>query len=243
MLRDIARRNERQQAVIRLCREFIPRGGVVLEVGCGAGIITRSLQRHAARVVAIDLSTSNIEIARRYARGSNTTFAVVDIARDPLPTGEAGHYDAMVLADVVEHLAPPDRIRVLRNLAGLLSPDGCMVLSFPSLEYQSWLRANAAHRLQIIDEDVTPEDVARESGLRLRHVRHISMWNITNIYVHVVLQRRMPVIAGSRRSRQWDRVRRLPALLTWWLRNAHTARRIRRAVSQNTGSRSPRAPQ
>jgi 2-polyprenyl-3-methyl-5-hydroxy-6-metoxy-1,4-benzoquinol methylase len=230
MLRDLARRNERQRAAIGLCRRFVPKGATVLEVGCGAGIITRSLQRRVRRLLAVDLSETNIEIARLVASGSNTTFAVLDIAQDPLPSDAPASFDTIVLADVIEHLPAGDRALVLRRLVSRLHADGSLVLSFPAPEYQQWLRANEPAKLQIVDEEVTPELIAAESGLRLVHVEYLHLWTFSNIYVHAVLRQRISVARGSATARLVDRARRVPGRVGWWLRNAYAARRIRRAI-------------
>ncbi|MCK4372115.1 MAG: class I SAM-dependent methyltransferase [candidate division Zixibacteria bacterium] len=77
--------NEKMEAllgpIIRRVEEFIV-GQDVLEVACGTGIWTQVLTRRARTVVATDVNSSVIEIARRKEyRGAQPAFVVADAYR------------------------------------------------------------------------------------------------------------------------------------------------------------------
>jgi SAM-dependent methyltransferase len=56
--------------------DLIPEGGTVLDLGCGAGLVTADLTTRA-RVVGVDISLAQIELARRNAPAARFVRAVV----------------------------------------------------------------------------------------------------------------------------------------------------------------------
>jgi SAM-dependent methyltransferase len=70
--------------------ELIPVGGTVLDLGCGAGLVTADLTTRA-RVVGVDISLAQLELARRNAPAARFVRAdMVDLAFAP------GSFDAVV---------------------------------------------------------------------------------------------------------------------------------------------------
>jgi SAM-dependent methyltransferase len=70
--------------------ELIPEGGTVLDLGCGAGLVTADLTTRA-RVVGVDISLAQLELARRNAPAARFVRAdMVDVAFAP------GSFDAVV---------------------------------------------------------------------------------------------------------------------------------------------------
>src|SRR5690606_10079428 len=93
LFRDFQRLNVRQQAVIGLCKQFIPRKATVLEVGCGLGIITKSISKCASYFLAIDISPEHIRIARRSVAQPHVELAVADILQANLPLASVQKFD------------------------------------------------------------------------------------------------------------------------------------------------------
>src|SRR5688572_21810834 len=83
----------------------------VLEVGCGAGRLGEALRRRGHHVTGIELVPAAAEEARR--RLDRVVTADVEAGGLPFPPGS---FDAVVFADVLEHLVDP--WRVLREAAG-----------------------------------------------------------------------------------------------------------------------------
>jgi len=99
----------------------------VLEVGCSVGHVTEHLVARGNDLVGIEIDPDAAAEARRYA----TRVHVLDIDLVPVSDVEEGPFDVIVLGDVLEHLRDP--AAAMRDLAGLLTPDGSFVISVPNV--------------------------------------------------------------------------------------------------------------
>lgn len=98
----------------------------VLDAGCGPGLYARELVAGGARsVVGVDVSPEMVRLAAQEVRGP-VEFRVHDLAR-PLDWLEDGSFDAALMALVIHHI--DDRVAALREIARVLRPGGCLVVS------------------------------------------------------------------------------------------------------------------
>jgi ubiquinone/menaquinone biosynthesis C-methylase UbiE len=100
----------------------IRRRAIVLEVGCGTGVIVRDLVRlvgPGGRVAGIDASRAVITAARRLCRGSGVTLRQADAAA--LPFAAAG-FDVTLAVTVLLHVADP--LAVVREMTRVTRPGG-----------------------------------------------------------------------------------------------------------------------
>ncbi|MEZ6015089.1 MAG: bifunctional 2-polyprenyl-6-hydroxyphenol methylase/3-demethylubiquinol 3-O-methyltransferase UbiG [Planctomycetota bacterium] len=104
------------------------RGALVLDLGCGGGIVAGLLGAVGARVVGVDRSRASLAAARHGCRppppGSLLGAVQGDVAAAPLREGAA---DLVVLSDVLEHVAEPSR--VIAAAARLVRPGGYLYTS------------------------------------------------------------------------------------------------------------------
>jgi 2-polyprenyl-3-methyl-5-hydroxy-6-metoxy-1,4-benzoquinol methylase len=103
--------------------------GRVLDVGCGAGVLGARLREQGNIVWGVDLATDVAESAT----GRLDRFLQADIA-DSKHIGElleGERFDAVVFADVLEHL--PDPVGTLRDYLRFLAPDGTVLVSVPNV--------------------------------------------------------------------------------------------------------------
>jgi len=112
--------------------ELIPKDARrVLDVGCGAGRLGEALkQRQEAHVVGIELD----ERAAAAARHRMDDVVVGDVESPDLALPE-GHFDCIVLGDVLEHLRDP--AAVLRRLRPVLAEGGVLVASIPNARHHT----------------------------------------------------------------------------------------------------------
>ena len=137
------------------------RGGVVLELGCGSGALTRHLRAAGHQVVATDASPAMVELAADGAR-------VLVLPDDPLPAADA----VVSVGHVLNYLPDEAAIdRALAAIAGALRPGGVLALDLLGLSY-GVARAEAAPYVRV--EDDWALFTRYESPAAARFVRHIT---------------------------------------------------------------------
>ena len=111
----------------------VPHGALVLDVGCGSGMMGRFLSENSECVVdGVDIDPEAIELARPKYRN----IAVANLERDSLMAFfQPGIYDCIVVADVAEHLVHPEQL--FEDIKKLLKPDGRLLFSIPNISHIS----------------------------------------------------------------------------------------------------------
>ena len=99
--------------------------GVAVDVGCGAGGVTRFLGERFPVAIGLDLALGAVELARERSRGDHTAFGVSDACMLPIRDGGA----ALVVDRGCLHcLSVATASRYLHEVARVLSPGGRFVL-------------------------------------------------------------------------------------------------------------------
>jgi SAM-dependent methyltransferase len=109
--------------------EHVPRSARrVLDLGCATGATGAALkQRQPAEVVGVELEPE-------YAREAATRLDHV-ITADAETAAPGGRFDALIAADILEHLKDP--WSALRRYAALLEPGATVVVSLPNVGHWS----------------------------------------------------------------------------------------------------------
>ncbi|HSZ13183.1 MAG TPA: class I SAM-dependent methyltransferase [Solirubrobacteraceae bacterium] len=107
--------------------KWIPDGGVVLEIGPGAGRWSEVLLRRAAELVLVDVSERPLELCRERFNGDTRVQYILSSGSDLLGV-EDGSIDAVWSFDVFVHVAPRDQAAYLEEIARVLAPDGIAVV-------------------------------------------------------------------------------------------------------------------
>ena len=97
----------------RFFLDNILEGDIVLDIGCGNGALAYDLAKKANKVVGIDLSPQNIELARQKYQSSNVEYRVGDATKD-LPNEK---FNVVVLSNVLEHIK--NRVKFLQKIKKL----------------------------------------------------------------------------------------------------------------------------
>lgn len=96
---------------------------IVLDVGCGAGILFRYLDQSRVRYSGIDLAPT--AIAQASARFPQAEFNAIDIAKYEPPPGQ--EFDVIVFNEVLTQV--PDPFGSLSRYLNYLRPDGIAIIS------------------------------------------------------------------------------------------------------------------
>jgi len=158
----------------------------ILEIGCGVGDICWRMRRRwpEAEVVGLDISARSIETARRLFGDEKLSFVEGELKPGTVP----GPFDLIVLMDVYEHIAQAERPALHAVLRELRSPEGRIVLAFPTPRHLAHLREHEPECIQPIDEDVDVESVnvlARDTDTTPLLYRHVGVWHEGD-YAHAV---------------------------------------------------------
>jgi trans-aconitate methyltransferase len=218
LLRDFVYGNRRCAAAIEtVCARIDGTTRRILDIGCGIGASSFEYARRFphVRVDGIDISPRNIDTARRLFAHERCTFDVADA----VAAGSRGRYDLIAMLDVYEHIPRNQWPQFNAALATCLADNATLVLTTPSPLHQAWLAENKPEGLQIVDETVEVEDVARlagDVGGMVIELGLVDIWR-TNDYMHAVIScnpRYSPIqLAGctplSLLGRAFARLRRL----------------------------------
>jgi magnesium-protoporphyrin O-methyltransferase len=91
-------------------------GRRVLDAGCGTGALATALSARGARVTAIDLSPTLVELARQRAVTDEEVGSIEFLSGD-MTDPMLGWFDHVVAMDSLIHYEPADVVRVLSGLA------------------------------------------------------------------------------------------------------------------------------
>ncbi|OGT57279.1 MAG: bifunctional 3-demethylubiquinol 3-O-methyltransferase/2-polyprenyl-6-hydroxyphenol methylase [Gammaproteobacteria bacterium RIFCSPHIGHO2_12_FULL_63_22] len=103
------------------------RDAKVLDVGCGAGLLSEAMAREGAHVTALDLAPELIDVARLHLLESGLQVDYRLVAVEELATQAPGSFDAITCMEMLEHVPNPGS--VLRACETLLKPGGRLFVS------------------------------------------------------------------------------------------------------------------
>jgi len=123
--------------IVELLAPVYARQGLVLELGCGSGLLTKELVAAGYRVIATDASPAMLDVARELVGDSAEDVRQLTLPDDPLPQADA----IVAVGHPLSYLPDAGAIdRALIAIAGALRPGGLLALDICDLE---WGRARA----------------------------------------------------------------------------------------------------
>jgi|JFJP01.1.fsa_nt_gi 2-polyprenyl-3-methyl-5-hydroxy-6-metoxy-1,4-benzoquinol methylase len=118
---------KRLEFIYKTVSEKIPKGGKILEIGCGIGNISRQLGHYGYNVTGIDSDPLSIVYATLKNTKSNVQF-INKSAEDY--AGNENSFDAIICSEVLEHLVSPDSI--IKHANKILKGDGIFLVTVPN---------------------------------------------------------------------------------------------------------------
>ncbi len=120
--------HELNPARLGYVRERSPLAGRrVLDVGCGAGLLSEAMAREGAIVTALDLAPELVEMGNLHLLESGLAVDYRLQAVEDLAAGVPGSFDAITCMEMLEHV--PDTAAIVQACATLLRPGGRLFVS------------------------------------------------------------------------------------------------------------------
>ena len=121
-------------------------GGTCVEIGCGSGRLTSALIDHFDRVLGIDVSPDQIEVAKRVL-GDNVSRVSFSIVEDPVIDAPPESCSAMISTSVFQHLSEYSGIAAyLQATYRAIHPGATICFQIPVPGADNTELLSAAHR-------------------------------------------------------------------------------------------------
>lgn len=153
----------------KINKSDVLKGTKVLEVGCGAGILTEALGKLKAEVVGIDPSEKLITAAKQHLdleNSININYICTTVEEHAIENQEK--YDAVIASEVLEHV--PDKKAFLNECVKCLKPGGSIFVTTFNKTQLAWLTGiiAAEYILQLIPKEthdwnqfISPSDLTK----------------------------------------------------------------------------------
>ena len=104
-------------------------GGSCIEIGCGAGRITKQLGQYFLNVTGTDVSQHQLDYARKHINSENVTVTLTDGSHLPFADGT---YDAAFSVHVFQHFeSRDDAYGIFQEIHRVLKENGSLMVHLP----------------------------------------------------------------------------------------------------------------
>lgn len=167
-------------------------GKKLLDVGCGAGILSEAMAQRGATVSGIDAGAEPINVASLHLLESNLSIDYLNTTAEEFAKANAGQFDVITCMEMLEHV--PDPQSVINACADLCKPGGqlffstinrnpkAFALMIVGAEYVMNMVPKGTHRY---DKFIRPSELSRwlrAAGLELQHICGMEYNPITKHY-------------------------------------------------------------
>lgn len=149
-------------------------GRKILDVGCGCGELVIHAALAGAEATGLDYSEAALALAREAAGrlGARARFHLGDVSELP-----PNQYDAILIADVVEHLHQHQLERLYQDLSARLAPGGRLIIhTWPNRWHTEF--AYPIARILLMPFGVKKPAIPRKPHDEIMHVNEQSLWSL-----------------------------------------------------------------
>lgn len=152
---------------------------VILDIGCGGGILSEAMAKLGGEVTGIDLADEVLTVAKLHSLESGVTVNYQLESAEAHQQTHSNQYDIITCMEMLEHVPEPSAI--IKSAAQMLKPGGWLFLSTLNRNLKSYLLAIMAaehvfnlvpkgtHDHQKFIQPAELDAMARQAGLRLKH--------------------------------------------------------------------------
>lgn len=155
----------------------------VLDVGCGAGILTESLAKSGANVIGIDAGEAMILAAKEHANLSSLSIKYVLSTIEDFAQQNTNKFAVITCMELIEHV--PNPAQLIQACANLLLPGGYLFMSTINRTLKAYALAilGAEYILKILPKNthdykkfIQPAELShmfKDANLRLVNVQGV----------------------------------------------------------------------
>ena len=114
-------------------------GKLVLDVGCGGGILSEAMAQRGAHVTGIDMGDATLNVARLHALESQVNVAYQQTTAEDLAIASPHKWDIVTCMELLEHV--PDPASIVQACSTLVKPNGTVYFSTINRNPKSFLLA------------------------------------------------------------------------------------------------------
>lgn len=100
---------------------------LVLDVGCGGGILSECLAKLGAQVIGLDMAQASLEVAQHHAQQNGLVIEYIKSSIEDYTNNTDKQFDIITCMELLEHV--PDPKSIITACAKLLKPNGRLFLS------------------------------------------------------------------------------------------------------------------
>lgn len=165
---------------------------MLLDVGCGGGILSESMAKRGAKVTGIDMAEALINVAKLHLYESELSVNYLQMPVEQLADEKTEHFDVLTCMEMLEHV--PDPFSIVKSCAQLVKPQGHLFFSTLNRTPKSYLFAivGAEYVLKLLPKGthhyrkfIKPAELGnwlRQAGLELKTIKGISYNPFTQDY-------------------------------------------------------------
>ena len=167
-------------------------GKVVLDVGCGGGILSESMAERGAQVTGIDLGEKALNVAQLHRLESGVSVDYRLISVEAMAAERPASFDVVTCMEILEHV--PDPAAIVAACSTLVKPGGHVFLSTLNRNPKSYLFAviGAEYLLNLLprgthqyEKFIKPSELSgwcRQAGLEVAGLTGMSYNPLTKRY-------------------------------------------------------------
>ncbi len=100
---------------------------LVIDVGCGGGLLSELLAKEGSKVTAIDMADQSLQVAKAHAHDNKLDINYIESTAEDFSELQEEHFDIVTCMEMLEHV--PEPLSVIEACSKMLKTDGIAFFS------------------------------------------------------------------------------------------------------------------